>query len=158
MLAPGTWANINTQNTAFHRDTLPAFYFVPITGHIGGMIVERFGDIWAGLLLRKAIDHLGDRVLYGKPACDHIRNMHVLLKDLELEFWSVLLTEQLWERLYEAKLGGKSYSAAYDDLAETLRGAKWNKLPHTDGIEAYFAKMADAMHVWAQTTRELGLP
>lgn len=156
MLAPGTWAAINTQNTAFHRDTLPVFYFVPITAHIGGIVVERYGDIWAGLFCRKAIDHLNDRVTYGIPACDHKRNMHVLLKDMQLEFWSILITEELWETLYGWKLTAKTYVDTYDEMADRLAATSWNTVPIADEVGRYFARMARAMHVWAATTRKLG--
>jgi hypothetical protein len=156
MLAPGTWAAINTQNTAFHRDTLPAFYFVPITGFIGGIVVERYGDIWAGLFCRKAIDHLNDRVTYGIPACDHRRNMHVLLKDMQLEFWSILITEELWQVLDDWKLTSKTYADTYDEIADRLAATPWKTVPMATEVKKYFERMAHAMHVWAKTTRKLG--
>lgn len=156
MLAPGTWAAINTQNTAFHRDALPAFYFVPITGLIGGIVVERYGDIWAGLFCRKAIDHLNDRVTYGIPACDHKRNMHVLLKDMQLEFWSILITEELWQVLDDWKLTSKTYADTYDEIADRLAATEWKTIPLAAEVKKYFERMAHAMHVWAATTRKLG--
>jgi hypothetical protein len=156
MLAPGTWAAINTQNTAFHRDVLPAFYFVPITGRIGGIVVERYGDIWAGLFCRKAIDQVGDRVTYGAPACDHRRNPHVLLKDLEFEFWAILLTEELWEGLLQAPLTASTYRGAYVEIAAWLREKEWKTVPLASEVKAYFGRMAAAMDVWARTTGLLG--
>lgn len=158
MLAPDTWAAINTQNTAFHRDVLPAFYFVPITGRLGGLTVERYGDIWAGLFCRKAIDQVGDRVAYGIPACDHVRNPHVLLKDLQLEFWAILLTEELWEGLYEVRLSARTYRGAYEEIAAWLRAKEWTTVPLASEVKAYFGRMADAMEVWARATGELGYP
>jgi hypothetical protein len=155
MLAPGTWAAINTQNTAFHRDLLPVFYYVPITGYLGGIIVERYGDIWAGLFCRKAIDHLDDRVTYGWPACDHRRNFHILLKDLQLEFWSILITEALWEKLYDWKLTASSYADCYIELADHLEAAEWPELPLGKEIKAYFGQMAAAMRVWTAASRQL---
>jgi hypothetical protein len=157
MLAPGTWAAINTQNTAFHRDMLPAFYFVPITAPLGGIVVERYGDIWAGLFARKCIDQVGDRVTYGWPACDHIRNAHVLLKDLQLEFWSVLITEVLWEKLYGWQLGARRYGEAYREIADQLAAADWAGLPLAGPIKEYFGRMAQAMRVWVAATQTLGL-
>jgi hypothetical protein len=93
MLARGIMAPINTQNTAFHRDLVPAFYFVPVGEKVGGIAVERYGDIWAGFLAKKLIDHLDDLITFGVPACDYRCNVHRLLHDLELEFWSVVLTD-----------------------------------------------------------------
>jgi Reversibly glycosylated polypeptide len=156
MLAPGTWAAINTQNTAFHRETLPAFYFVPISAFIGGIVVERYGDIWAGLFCRKAIDHLNDRVTYGIPACDHKRNAHVLLKDMQLEFWSILITEELWQTLYDWKLTAATYADTYDEIADRLAATTWKTLPLAGEVQKYFQRMAAAMKVWTKTVRLLG--
>jgi hypothetical protein len=158
MCAPGTWAAINTQNTVFHRDTLPAFYFIPITHKLGGVVIERYGDIWAGFFLRKCIDQMNDRVVYGDPACDHKRNMHVLLKDMQLEFMSILINEQLWEKLYDWKLTSKSYAGAYREIADHLERAEWNGVPMADEVRAYFGRMAHAMRVWVQTCIQLGYP
>src|SRR5262249_15418694 len=108
MLAPGTWSPINTQNTAFHRDVLPAFYFVPVGDPVGGLPVERYGDIWAGFFAKKVIDQVDDRITFGRPACDHRRNVHRILHDLELEFWSVQLTDPLADKLRKWKLAGTS--------------------------------------------------
>lgn len=155
MLAPGTWAPINTQNTAFHREVLPAFYFVPITGYIGGVIVERFGDIWAGFFARKAIDHMDDRVCYGVPACDHRRNHHNLLKDLELEFWAIQLTEPLWESIAGWTLRARSYVETYLEMADFLERADWSAASLSDEVQAYFGGMARSMRAWIDAVQRI---
>jgi len=122
MLAPGTWAPINTQNTAFHRDVVPAFYFVPVGAPVSGIPVERYGDIWAGFFAQKVIEHLHDRVTFGAPTCDHRRNVHRLLHDLELEFWSVQLTDPLAEMLRSWKLTGRPTARATWSWPTTWNG------------------------------------
>jgi hypothetical protein len=156
MCAPGTWAAINTQNTVFHRDTLPAFYFVPITGKVGGMVIERYGDIWAGFFLRKCIDQMDERVVYGIPGCDHKRNMHVLLKDLQLEYLAIQINEQLWEKLYDWKLSSRSYGGAYREIADHLERAEWPGVPMAEEVRGYFGHMAKAMRVWVATCEAIG--
>ncbi|MGP0062715.1 MAG: hypothetical protein ACLQGP_03815 [Isosphaeraceae bacterium] len=156
MLAPGTWAPINTQNTAFHRDILPAFYFVPVGDPVCGIAVERYGDIWAGFFARKLIDHFDDRITFGRPACDHRRNVHNLLGDLELEFWSVILTDPLAEFLRGWSLTASSYGDAYLELADHLEAAEWPHKRMAGEFKAFFTKMARAMRVWVETCRELG--
>jgi hypothetical protein len=93
MMDNGTWAPINTQNTAFSRDVLPCFYYVVMGEPIQGMYIDRYGDIWAGYLARKVIDGIGDSVTYGTPMAIHRRNSHNLLKDLREEIWGMILTE-----------------------------------------------------------------
>ena len=155
MLAPGTWAPINTQNTAFHRDLLPAFYFVPVGDPVSGIAVERYGDIWAGFFARKLIDHLDDRVTFGRPACEHRRNAHHLLGDLELEFWSIILTDPLAEQLRSWPLTASSYADAYVELAEHLESAEWPHRRMAAEFKSFFIKMARAMRIWVETCRQL---
>ncbi|HWG44475.1 MAG TPA: hypothetical protein VN688_16975 [Gemmataceae bacterium] len=156
MLAPGTWAPINTQNTAFHRDVVPAFYFVPVGEPISGLPVERYGDIWAGFFAKKIIDHLNDRVTFGAPACDHRRNAHKLLHDLELEFWSVVLTDPLAEVLRSWELSGSTYSDCYAELADHLERTNWPHKKMAGEMKAFFGRMAAAMRVWVETCRQIG--
>jgi hypothetical protein len=156
MLAQGIMAPINTQNTAFHRDTIPAFYFVPVGDPIGGVACDRYGDIWAGFFCKKVIDHLGDRITFGNPACDHRRNVHRLLQDLEVEMWSVVLTDQLADHLARWKLTGKTYSEAYLELADHLERAEWKHKNHAAGMKAFFGHMARSMRVWVEVCRQIG--
>ncbi len=156
MLAPGTWAPINTQNTAFHRDLVPAFYFVPVGEPIGGMPVERYGDIWAGFFAKKLIDHLNDRITFGAPACDHRRNAHKLLHDLELEFWSIVLTDPLAEALREWKLNGSTYSDCYAELADHLERTNWPHKKMASEMKVFFSRMASGMRAWVEACRHIG--
>jgi hypothetical protein len=156
MLARGIMAPINTQNTAFHRDTVPAFYFVPVGDPIGGVACDRYGDIWAGFFLKKVIDHLDDRITFGDPACDHRRNVHRLLQDLEVEMWSVVLTDQLVDHLATWTLSGKTYCEAYLSLADHLERAEWKHKVHAGAIKEFFGRMARAMRVWIETCRQIG--
>jgi hypothetical protein len=156
MLAPGTWAPINTQNTAFHRDVVPAFYFVPVGEPISGLPVERYGDIWAGFFAKKIIDHLNDRVTFGAPACDHRRNAHKLLHDLELEFWSVVLTDPLADMLREWRLTGGTYLDCYAELADHLERADWPHKKMAGEMKAFFGRMANGMRAWVEACGQIG--
>jgi hypothetical protein len=156
MLAPGTWAPINSQNTAFHRDMVPAFYFVPVGEPISGLPVERYGDIWAGFFAKKLIDHLDDRVTFGAPACDHRRNPHKLLHDLELEFWSVVLTDPLAEAIREWKLKSSTYADCYAELADHLERTDWPHKRMAGEMKAFFGRMANGMRAWVEACRQIG--
>ena len=154
MLAPGTWAPVNTQNTAFHKDLLPSFFFPPMGGRICGLPVERYGDIWAGYFAQKLMEKMGDSLTFGLPTCIHKRNAHNLLKDLELEFWAILLTEQLVEKLREWPIFSTTYSDGYLELADHLERAEW-KHEHREQIRAFFGEMAKAMRRWVGVCRKL---
>lgn len=157
VLADGTFAPINTQNTSFHRDVIPAFYFVPVGDSIGGVPVERYGDIWAGFFAAKAIHGTRDRIAFGAPACDHRRNAHNLLGDLELEFWSIELTDPLAEMLESWTLSGSTYCERYLEIADHLEAAEWKHKRMAGSFKQFFVKMADSMRVWVEACRSVGL-
>jgi hypothetical protein len=55
-------------NLAFRPDVVPALYFL-----LMGRDYEyhRFGDIWAGIIIKKIADHLGYSINSGEPAVKH---------------------------------------------------------------------------------------
>jgi hypothetical protein len=129
---------------------------VPVGDPVSGIAVERYGDIWAGFFVRKLIDHLDDRITFGHPACDHRRNAHNLLGDLELEFWSIILTDPLAELLRGWSLTASSYADAYLELADHLESAKWSHKRMAGEFKAFFTTMARAMRVWVESCRQFG--
>jgi len=146
-----TYAPINTQNTAFHRDVLPCAYFVLMGADIRGLKIDRYGDIWFGLFAKKIIDHMGDYVSFGKPFTHHRRNYHNLLKDLQQEFWAIILTDVLVEFLESATLEGNSYSGCYAELADRLEEFAGNHKHLDDEVRSYFRQISSAMRIWVKT-------
>jgi hypothetical protein len=152
MLAPGTFCPINTQNTAFHKDILPCYYYVLMGAEIEGLKLDRYGDIWSGYFARKIIDQIGDRVSIGKPLTDHRRNIHDLFKDLRTELYGMIMTERLGPFLESLDLSAKTYADAYLELAEHLSKAN---LGNEKGINTYIAKLTKAMKIWVETCERI---
>lgn len=151
MLAPGTFAPINTQNTAFAIHVLPSFYCVPY-GTIHGIYVGRYDDVWGGMFAKKVIDHMNERVTIGRPLTIHRRNPHNLLKDLKFEFWGMILTEQLIQALESIKLTGNTYAETYIELSQKMQ--EMNRDQDLE-VRKFLAKLFQAMEVWAQTVEPL---
>jgi len=155
MLATGTWAPINTQNTAFHRELLTCAYYVIMGDPIRGMVIDRYGDIWSGYFARKVIDSMGDKVAYGLPVTLHKRNPHNLLKDLQQELWGMILTEDLIETLASIHLTSKGYSNLYFELAHALD----QTVKHTDRFipeaRSFLQKVANNMKVWVDVCHRI---
>ena len=84
-LANGTMCPFNTQNTAFHRDLVPAMYCLVMAKEVSGVYVERYDDIWLAYFIKKIADHMDDLVVYGRPFAEHRRNMHNLVYDMRAE-------------------------------------------------------------------------
>jgi hypothetical protein len=152
MLAPGTFCPINTQNTAFHKDVLPCYYYVLMGAQIEGLKLDRYGDIWSGYFAKKIIDKVDDRVSIGRPLTDHRRNIHDLFKDLKAELYGMIMTERLIEFLEPLDLSARTYSDAYLELAERLSKAN---LGNEKGINKYIAKLTKAMKIWVETCERI---
>jgi hypothetical protein len=134
LLEKATWCPINTQNTAFHRDLIPAAFVSPGVG--------RYDDIFSGYLLRCLMDHFGDGVCYGLPIVHQDRNDHNLWNDLKLEMFGNEYTPHLLGVLREFVPQSRTYAAAYGELAAYLRKSL------TQGRDG-FQVLLDGMTIWA---------
>lgn len=138
LLEKGTWCPINTQNTAFHRDTIPAAFVSPHAG--------RYDDIISGFFLRHVVDHMGDAVGYGVPLLNQIRNVHNLWKDLEKETPGATTATEVTEQLRGLKLTGSSYAACYGELVSALRKT-------VTARPDFYGPIFDGMEIWAEHFR-----
>lgn len=152
MLAPRTYAPINTQNTAFHRDILPCYYCVLMGSRIQGTVLDRYGDIWSGLFAKKVIDQMNDRVSIGYPLTDHRRNPHDLFKDLRSELWGMILTDYLVSEVESVELNEETYAGAYLELAQKLKG---KAIYPDDDARKYFKQLTNAMEVWVEACERI---
>jgi hypothetical protein len=157
LLGQNTWSPINTQNTALHRDLIASYYCVRMGYPLGGMPIDRFGDIFSGYLSQACIRHLGDRIRVGTPIADHKRNSHNYLRDLAGEFGGIQVLEPFIEWLHDAKLEGSSYPETYLALADAIdaqvshfTGPIWS-----DATRGFFYQMTNCMRQWVQACRTI---
>ncbi|MGZ5552859.1 MAG: hypothetical protein ACXWHF_04390, partial [Chthoniobacterales bacterium] len=150
LLGQNTWSPINTQNTALHRNLIVSYYCVRMGYPLGGMPIDRFGDIFSGYLSQACIRHLGDRIRVGTPIADHKRNSHNYLRDLASEFGGIQVLEPFVEWLHDAKLEGSTYPETYLALAGVIdaevshfTGSIWN-----DATRGFFYQMTHCMRQW----------
>ncbi len=145
-----TWAPVNSQNTALHREALPAYWFVRMGHRIFGSPLDRFGDILSGYFVQACAKHLGHCVRFGSPLTQHARNDHELLADLAVELPGILVTEQLAEWLPECELEGSTYAEAYRSLSQALDEAVecGDLLTAAPGAKDFIHDTAAAMREW----------
>jgi len=120
-LAPGTWCPVNSQNTAFSVELLPAMYLAVMGEKVGGYPLCRMDDIWLSYFVRAMCDKLGDVVAYGPPLVMQERNPHDVLADLAGELPGYIMTERLVRYLREFDSEATSYGQAYVELTDHLR-------------------------------------
>jgi hypothetical protein len=145
-----TWAPINTQNTAVHRDALPAYWFVRMGQRLLGLRLGRFGDILSGYFVQACAKHLGHAVRFGDPVTSHERNRHVLLDDLLEELPGILVLEHLVEWLRACPLEGSSYADAYRALSHALDVLAEHLDPalRSADVRGFLHDIAAAMRRW----------
>lgn len=139
-LAKGTWCPINTQNTAFAREVIPAAFVSPFAG--------RYDDILSGYFLRKLVDHMGDSVSFGQPLLNQIRNAHDLWMDLDKERIGGSTIHKTSEILRDIELTGKDYKSSFEELTRKFREANANEV-------GYYTKILDGMEIWSEVIRSL---
>ena len=155
MLDRSTQCPFNTQNTAFHRDVLPSYYYVVMGYSLGGLKIDRYGDIWSSYLSRKIIDRMNDRVAFGTPLAMHKRRSHNLLKDLGQEYWGMILTNRLVELLAQIDLRKDSYGDCYRELANKLEEKVCVQEDLSNEVKLYFQQICKNMRIWVDVCSAL---
>lgn len=135
-LSNGTWSPINTQNTCYKRELIPASFVSPYAG--------RYDDIFSGYILRRIMDHLNHFVSYGLPILYQDRNDHDLWKDLEMEMFGNKNVSSLIDYLQSFEIRVKNYIEAYAIVTDKLLSSKLSNLKE-------FNKIFKGMKIWSDT-------
>jgi hypothetical protein len=157
-LGPRSWSPINTQNTAVIRDAVPAYYYVRMGFSLGGLTVDRYGDIMSGYFISKCAHTRGEAIRVGSPVADHRRTLHNLFKDLYHELACMILLDDLLPWLVETRLSGSSYAELYADLATQLeeRSSAYKGFIWDQGGGAFLRETAGHMRAWLEAVRTIG--
>jgi len=152
-----TWSPINTQNTSLSRDAVGAYYFLKMGYEIGGLSIDRFGDIFSGYFLEKCAKTLGRGIRFGTPIAEHKRNSHNYLQDAIAEFACIVILEDVLRWLIEVELTGSTYCETYielsfalEDFVEKMSGKLWGEV-----TKGYFHQIAYYMRNWAETVERI---
>ena len=111
VLSGNTCRPVNTQNTALRSEAVAAYYYLRVNYPLlGGMLIDRYGDIFCGYFSQVCMHHLGGSLRVGIPICEHRRQSHNYLNDAIHELGCIAIMEDLLPWLTkEAKLEGNSY-------------------------------------------------
>jgi hypothetical protein len=157
LLGDKAWSPINTQNTGLSREVIVAYYYVRMGYPLGGMPIDRFGDIVSGYFSQACVRHLGYKIRVGSPVAEHRRNSHNYMRDAANEFACIWAFEDFLQWLVDVRLEGNNYTEAYTSLADLLEdavesfsGTIWN-----DASRGYFHQMAYCMRQWIAACKEL---
>lgn len=157
LLAENVLMPINTQNTALLRAAVPAYYYVKMGHPVGGMKLDRFGDIFSGFFVQKCAQAVGHRIRIGAPVVEHRRSPHNLYKDLWNELAGMVVIDDMLSLLEEPLTPTSDYGTAVLELAERLerwaadqKGFLWD-----DHLKAYFRNVSANLRLWVSACRQL---
>ncbi len=126
-------------NLAFRREVVPAMYFMLMGKDYQ---YDRFGDIWAGIVVKKICDHLGYAINSGGPAVAHRRASNVWA-NLRKEAVGLEANEEFWHGVDHANLTQTTFAGCYKEIADQI---------DLDG--EYWGKLRKAMRAWADLYQE----
>ena len=141
----GTYFATCSMNTSFVPEIIPAFYQLYMN-HMG---VDRFDDIWSGIVLKKITDSLGDRVCLGQPVVNHRKTPRDTFSDLEKELKGIMMNEKFWKIVDEAEVDSRTYADGYAQLVSRISHRIDDRF--VDSFHRKFMrKQLQKMRLWTQ--------
>lgn len=141
----GHYIPVNTQNTAFLKEVMPAFYLLFQDSSIYENKIDRFDDIWSGFILQKIAHALGDTISFGAPLADHQRNTHDFNKDLKIEFSGICMNQKIFNFIRDYPLECESYTDGYKKITNAFESFLFSN--HQE-VSVYYMRMIKAMRIW----------
>ena len=146
VVPPGMAFPLCAMNVCYHRDIVPAAYNLLMGVEAFGL--DRFDDIWSGLLIKRVLDYAGWYATTGEPYVRHSKQSSPFA-NLRKEAAGIEIHEHFWEFVLDAPLPpGLAVPAAYAHLAS--RVAEFPAaFPAVNCPAGYFAELSRAMIAWA---------
>ncbi len=153
ILPRGSLLSVSSGNMQFRRRVLPVVYQLPM--HIEvlpGWVVDRFGDIWGGFILKKLMDINKDYMSVGEPNI-----FHVYPGDVQTNIWKehvgILVNEEFIRLLDEAAEDVRP-AGSYVDMYDALNQAFARRLEQCSPLlKAYMVVLIEALTAWVRALR-----
>ena len=154
VLEKGTQVTVCSMNVAFDKKVIPAFYQMPMKY----MNIDRFDDIWSGILVKKAIDAMGDYIALGEPCVIHKKAKRSSFKDLRAEMDGMVVNESLARMLAEIpldRIDNSSYNQAYRSITENLQKMTTSDVSMEPWMKDYLGYVFKMMDTWSDICEKL---
>jgi hypothetical protein len=78
VISPGNLVSVCSMNMQFRLEVAPAAYQLPMHVEVmPGWVIDRYGDIWGGFILKALMDLKGDAMVVGEPMIRHVKEGNV---------------------------------------------------------------------------------
>jgi len=135
-----TYTTICSMNLSFKPEIIPAFYQLPM----GINDIDRFDDIWSGIIFKKIADHLDKYTSHGIPLCEHIKTPRNTFEDIITESQGLKINEEFWKVIDGLRLTGTDWKGCYYEIALQLTGR-----------EGYYKTLSNYMLMWITAINQL---
>lgn len=152
LVAPGRLVSVCSMNMQFRREVTPATYQLPM--HVKVLpsgVIDRYGDIWGGFILKTLTDLKGDGLAVGEPMIEHLKE-----GDYVRNIWQENLCHQVNDEFLElladsaATIAPGAYLDMMEQLAEAFRARREGCSPV---LAAYMQHLAPALDAWVKALR-----
>jgi hypothetical protein len=126
-------------NLAWRAELTPALYFGLFGPEYG---FDQYDDIWAGVLVKRVMDHLGYAAVSGYPSVQHRKQSNVYV-NLRKQAPGLAMNEQLWREVARITLTGTTVAGCYRQLIEALPDVIEDEPP------GWTAKFRKAALIWS---------
>jgi hypothetical protein len=145
VIPPGMAFPLCGMNVCYHRALVPACYNLLMGMPAFG--IDRFDDIWSGLLIKRVLDYQGWYATSGEPVVRHLKASNPF-ENLRREALGIALHERFWDFILDAPLEpGLNVPSIFRALAERVRDFP-RYFPDLPCPAGYFERTGDAMSVW----------
>ncbi len=120
-VAINNYVTVCSMNLAFRREIIPAFYQYKMGDN--PWKVDRFDDIWSGIVAKKFMNILGYRIINGKPLCQHNKAPRSTFKDLLSEAAGLEANELFYKIVQSIQIDSKEPLEIVPAIAHGLKNA-----------------------------------
>lgn len=126
-------------NLAWRRDLTPAMWF-GVFGPAYGF--DQYDDLWAGVLAKRILDHLGYAAVTGCPSVEH-RKQSDVYANLRKQAPGMEMNEHLWRHVRDTPLTAGTVTGCYLQLIDGLP----DRMP--GDVPGWLPKFKRGAQVWA---------
>jgi len=153
VIGDGHLISVCSMNMQFRREVLPAAYQLPM--HIAAMpnwVIDRYGDIWGGFILKMLMDKRGDAMAVGEPMIRHLK-----AGDHQRNIWQEHVCHLVNDEFIELMLAASdpitptSYVEMMAELGENVRRLRAGCSPL---LGTYVDHLTTALAAWTTALRK----
>lgn len=143
----GKLVSVCSMNMQFRRELIPAVYQLPMHVEVlPGWVVDRYGDIWGGFILKTLMDLKGESMALGEPMIHHLKEGDYT-RNIWQEHICHLLNDEFLDLLSQIKetITPNSYLEMMKELNEGFKASSHTASPI---FKPYLQHLCIALDAW----------